>query len=492
MMNGRRKSDRLTVPAKSPNEAGSKAAEEGMEGNGRAKGNQRQQSALRTPGRAGVSIELARVRHTAVTKREERFTALLHHIYNVVALRKSYYCLSPQAAAGVDGETWKHYGENLESNLRDLSERLKRGAYRATPVRRVFIPKADGRQRPLGVPVLEDKIVQRAAVEVLNAIYEADFIGFSYGLRPGRNQHHALDALYVGLMTKKVNWVLDADIRGFYDAIDHECLVKFLERRIADKRVIRLVQKWLNAGVMEDGEWHPSEEGTPQGGSISPLLANIYLHYAFDLWANDWRGSPGRGEVILIRYADDIVVGFQHRTDAEQFLADFREQLARVHLELHPAKTRLIEFGRFAAKNRERRGEGRPEPFNFLGFTHICGTTQRGSFTVVRQTMSTRLRGKLRELKQTLRKRMHQPVNKLGAWLRSVITGHLNYYAVPTNKPALDSFRYQVCRLWHRTLNRRSQKARVSWERMKRYLRRWIPNVHIVHPYPLHRMGVTT
>lgn len=491
MMNGKGKSDNCTVPAKSPNKA-AQAEAEGMEGKRLAKGNPRQQRTLRTPGRAGVSLMLARVRQAAIWNRKERFTALLHHIYDVVALREAYFSLEPKAAPGVDGETWKHYGEDLENNLRDLSERLKRGAYRVTPVRRVYIPKADGRQRPLGVPVLEDKIVQRGTAEVLNAIYEVEFLGFSYGFRPERSQHNALDALYVGIMTKRVNWVLDADIRGFYDAIDHEWLVKFIEHRIADKRVVRLIRKWLKAGVLEDEEWRPSEVGTPQGGSISPVLANIYLHYAFDLWAHQWRQATGRGEVILVRYADDFIVGFEHQADAEQFLWELRERLARFHLELHPEKTRLIEFGRFAVENRAKRGDDRPKTFGFLGFTHICGKTQRGTFTVVRQTMAKRLRGKLREIKDTLRCRMSQPVNELGLWLRSVILGHLNYYAVPMNKPALDSFRYQVCRLWHRTLNRRSQKAHISWERMKRYLKRWIPNVCICHPYPLRRMGVIT
>jgi len=303
-MNGHGKSDRPTVPMKSPNKAGQPAVE-GMEGNGLAKGNLQQQNAPRTPSREGAHSALERVRQAARKDKKVRFTALLHHVYNVEALRAAYFSLKREAAPGVDGETWRHYGEALEENLQDLSGRLKRGAYRAKPVRRVYIPKADGRQRPLGVTALEDKLVQRATVEVLNAIYETDFLGFSYGFRPGRSQHNALDALYTGLLTRKVNWVLDIDIRGFFDAIEHEWLVKFVEHRIADRRVVRLIQKWLNAGVLEDGKRMRAEEGTPQGGSASPLLANIYLHYAFDLWMQAWRRKQASGDVIVVRFADD-------------------------------------------------------------------------------------------------------------------------------------------------------------------------------------------
>jgi group II intron reverse transcriptase/maturase len=420
-----------------------------------------------------------------------RFTALLHHIYNPAMLREAYFSLKRDAAPGVDGETWRAYGEALEENIQDLSGRLRRGAYRAKPVRRAYIPKADGRQRPLGVPVLEDKLVQRATVEVLNAIYETDFLGFSYGFRPGRSQHNALDALYTGLLTKKVNWVLDADIRGFFDAIDHGWLVKFVEHRIADRRVVRLIQKWLSAGVLEDGTRTRSEEGTPQGGSASPLLANLYLHYAFDLWVQQWRTTQAQGDVIVVRYADDFIVGFQHRAEAERFLAALRERFAKFGLELHPDKTRLIEFGAYAASNRRKRGLGKPETFNFLGFTHICAKKRdRKNFTVLRQTMRKRLLAKLAEVKAELYRRMHDPVPEVGKWLHSVVLGHFRYYGVPMNSPALGLFRLRVVWHWYRALCRRSQKGRVPWERMQRLIARYLPPVRLYHPYPLRRLGV--
>jgi group II intron reverse transcriptase/maturase len=355
----------------------------------------------------------------------------------------------------------------------------------------VFIPKGDGRQRPLGVTALEDKIVQRATTEVMNAIYETDFLGFSYGFRPGRSAHDALDAVYTGLLTRKVNWVLDVDIRGFFDAIDHGWLVKFVEHRIGDRRVVRLIQKWLNAGVLQDGKRTRSEQGTPQGGSASPLLANIYLHYAFDLWVQKWRRTQASGDVVVVRYADDIVAGFQHRSDAERFRAELAERFSSFALELHPAKTRLIEFGPFAAENRRRRGQGKPETFNFLGFTHICGTKRsNGRFTVLRQTMSERLQAKLGQVKVELRGRLHDPVPEVGRWLRSVVGGHLRYYGVPMNSPALALFRYRVAWLWYRSLRRRSQKTRLTWERMQRLVARWLPAARVYHPYPLRRLGV--
>ncbi len=397
MMHDHGQSDRPVVPRKSPNNAGGSAAE-GMEGRGLAKGNPSQQNAPRTPSRDGVLSALERVRRAAERDKQVRFTALLHHVYNVEHLRAAYYALKRDAAPGIDGETWEHYGQALESHLADLSGRLKRGAYRAKPVKRTYIPKADGRQRPLGIPTLEDKIVQRTTVDVLNAICEADFLGFSYGFRPGRSPHNALDTLYTGLLTRKVNWVLDADIRGYFEAIDHEWLVKFVEHRIADRRVVRLIQKWLNAGVLEDGTRRWAETGTPQGGSISPLLANLYLHHVFDLWVRRWRKTQAHGEVIVTRFADDFIVGFQYREEAERFLAELRERFAKFGLELHPEKTRLLEFGPFAAENRRRAGQGKPETFNFLGFTHICGKKRSGRFTVVRQTIRKRVQAKLSEV----------------------------------------------------------------------------------------------
>jgi RNA-directed DNA polymerase len=491
-MNGHGKSDGSEVPMKSPNKAGQLAAEE-MEGRGLAKGNLRQQNAPRTPSRPSAPSALERVRQAARRDRTMRFTALLHHIYDLDILRAAYFSLKREAAPGVDGETWRHYGEGLEENLRDLVARLKRGAYRAKPVRRVYIPKADGRQRPLGVPALEDKLVQRATVEVLNAIYETDFLGFSYGFRPGRSQHQALDALYTALLTRKVNWVLDVDIRGFFDAIDHGWLVKFLEHRIADRRVVRLIQKWLNAGVLEEGKRTRVEEGTPQGGSASPLLANIFLHYVFDLWVQAWRRKQARGEMIVVRFADDIVLGFQNPSDAERFRKELAERLGKFRLELHPEKTRLLEFGPFAAENRKRRGQGKPETFDFLGFTHICVKKRsNGRFTVRRQTIRKRLQAKLGEVKTELRRRLHDPIPAMGQWLRSVVGGHLRYYGVPMNGPALRLFRFRVGWLWHRALSRRSQNGRVRWDRMERLIARWLPPARICHPYPLRRLGVIT
>jgi RNA-directed DNA polymerase len=490
-MNDPGQSDRPIVPAKFPNNAGASAAE-GTEGRGLAKGNPSQQNAPRTLRRDGARSALERVREAAERDKTVRFTALLHHVYNIAPLRAAYLALKRDAAPGVDGETWQHYGQALEENLADLSGRLARGAYRAKPVKRTYLAKADGRQRPLGIPTLEDKIVQRTTVEVLNAIYETDFLGFSYGFRPGRSPHHALDALYAGLLTRKVNWVLDLDIRGFFDAIDRGWLEKFVEHRIADRRVVRLIQKWLNAGVLEDGTRTWSETGTPQGGSISPLLANVYLHYAFDLWAQWWRKTPAHGDVIIVRYADDIIVGFQSRADAERFLTELRGRLAKFGLELHPEKTRLLEFGPFAAENRRRAGKGKPETFNFLGFTHICGKKRSGRFTVVRQTIRRRLQAKLSEVKAELRRRMHDPIPVVGRWLRSVVDGHLRYYGVPMNGRALFTFCFQVGRLWYRALRRRSQTARLTWERMRRLIARWLPPPRITHPYPLRRLGVVT
>jgi RNA-directed DNA polymerase len=491
MTHGREKSDRVVVPVKSPNNAEQSAAE-ATEGRALAKGNSRERNAPRTQRRKSAPSALERVRQAAKKDRKQRFTALLHHVYDVERLRLAYRSLKRDAAAGIDGETWRHYGESLEDNLRDLSQRLKRGAYRARPVRRAYIPKADGRQRPLGVPVLEDKLVQRATVHVLNAIYETDFLGFSYGFRPGRSQHHALDALAVGIWARKVNWVLDADIRSFFDTMKHEWIVKFIEHRVADERVVRLIQKWLSAGVLEDGIRARSEEGAVQGGSISPLLANVYLHYVFDLWAQRWRKQRGRGDVIVVRYADDFVVGFEHKRDALAFQAELRERFAKFGLELHPDKTRILEFGRHATSNRARRGEAKPETFDFLGFTHICGKTRNGRFTVRRQTMAKRLRAKLSEVKTELRRRMTEPIPEQGKYLRAVLTGHVRYYGVPGNGAALQRFRYQLGWHWGRTLRRRGNRHPPTWERLRRHITRWLPSARICHPWPSQRLGVIT
>ena len=488
MMNERGKSDRSVVPEKPSNKADNHAAET-AEGRDRAKGNPAKRDKPWTLSQPGLPSALERVGQAAQTDRKQRFTALLHHIYDAGRLRRAYFAIAHDAAAGIDGETWRHYGETLEENLQDLSGRLARGAYRARPVRRVYIEKADGRKRPLGVPVLEDKIVQRSAVEVLNAIYEVDFLGFSYGFRPGRSPHQALDALAYGIGKKWVNWILDADLQSFFDTLKHEWLVKFLEHRIADRRVIRLIQKWLNAGVLEDGKRMVSEIGTVQGGSISPLLANIYLHYVMDLWIERWRKTQVKGDVLVVRFADDFVVGFQHRKDAEQFLIELRERLAKFGLSLHPEKTRLIEFGRLAMQSRKTRGEGKPDTFNFLGFTHCCGHTGRGAFTVIRQTMRQRMLKKLKAVNLELQQRRHQPVPEQGSYIYALVRGHVNYYGVPFNSRAIRAFRYTVIRLWYKWLNRRSQRASVTWDRLQRYIANWVPPAVICHPYPSVRFG---
>jgi group II intron reverse transcriptase/maturase len=392
----------------------------------------------------------------------------------------------------VDGVTWRDYGKNLEGNLRDLHARVQRGAFRAVPSRRVLIPKPDGRQRPLGVASLEDKIVQRALVEVLNAVYEEDFLGFSYGFRPGRSAHDALDALATGIDRRRVNWVLDADIRDFFGQVDHAWLERFVEHRIADRRVLRLIGKWLSAGVIEHGEWSQTERGTAQGASVSPLLGNVYLHYVFDLWAHQWRQREATGDVILVRYADDYVVGFEHREDAERFLADLRARLAGFGLELAEDKTRLIEFGRSAARDRERRGDRKPDTFDFLGFTHMCATSKNGRFKLKRVTSKKKMRAKLRELKNEMRRRAHLPIPEQGRWLARVLTGHYRYYAVPDNSHALRAFRQAIARLWLRALRRRSQRYRLRWERMGRLMDRWLPTPRILHPWPDARFHAKT
>lgn len=492
-MNGRGKSDNPVVLEKPSNRSGgAPPPTEGVEGRGLGKGNPSQRDGCRTQRRVSPHSELGWVREVAKRDKEARFTALWHHVTDEGRLRRVFFALKRDAAPGVDGVTWREYEAGLEEKVSELASRLTRGAYRAKPVRRVYIPKPDGRQRPIGVPALEDKIVQRAVVDVLNAIYEVDFVGFSYGFRPGRGPHNALDALSVGLKHKRVSWVLDADIRGFYDAIDHEWLVKFVEHRIADRRVVRHIQKWLAAGVLEDGVVRQVEEGTPQGGSISPLLANIYLHYVFDLWVQHWRRRHARGDVIVVRFADDIVVGFEHREDAERFQEELRERFAKFSLELHADKTRLIEFGRHAETRRRRRGEGKPETFNFLGFTHICGKTRKGWFTVLRQTIASRMRGTLQGLKGELRRRCHLPVPMVGRWLRSVLLGHYRYYGVPHNWHALSRFHYQVGRLWYRVLQRRSQRTRLKWDRMQRLIHSYLPYPRIMHPYPEQRLRVMT
>ena len=447
------------------------------------KENARQPNTCSTQSEKRVSQGLAGVRKAARENKEMKFTALLHHL-TADLLRESFYALKRKAAPGVDGVTWQEYETGLEDRLVDLHGRVHRGAYRAQPSRRVYIEKEDGRQRPLGIAALEDKVVQQAVVTILHQIYEEDFLGFSYGFRPGRSQHDALDALSYALLKKKVNYVLDADIKGFFDNLDKTWLIKFVEHRVADPRILRLIQKWLKAGVMEDGKWSETKTGTPQGSVISPTLANIYLHYAFDLWVNAWRKKWAQGEVVVIRYADDTVLGFQHQAEADRFLENLRKRLEKFGLELHPEKTRRIEFGRFAEPNRERRGEGKPETFDFLGFTHISGKNSKGHFTVRRRTIRKRMRSKLRQIKQQLRERMHDPVPQTGEWLKSVVQGYFNYHAVPGNMESLNVFRHRVTRLWRRVLLRRGGKRRPNWARLHRLGEHWLPTPCVLHPYP--------
>ena len=434
---------------------------------------------------------LDRIREAAERDKNLRFTSLMHHITEDL-LRTAYITLNRSAAAGVDDVTWREYGKKLKEHLPALHERVQSGKYRAMPSKRIWIPKPDGRKRPIGIAVLEDKIVQQAVAMVLNQIFEVDFLGFSYGFRPKRNPHNALDAVWVGIEKRKVNWVLDADIKGFFDAISHEWLLKFLEHRIADQRLLRLCRKWLRAGVSEAGQWSKTDVGTPQGAVISPVLANLYLHHVLDLWTDAWR-KTARGDVIIVRYADDFVMGFQYRNEADLFLQQLQERMAKFGLELHQEKTRLIEFGRFAAANRSKRGEGKPETFDFLGFTHICAKTKRGNrFTIRRKTIAKRLRAKVKKMKEGIRLRMHDPIPEQGQWLRAVVLGHLNYYAVPGNKQSTDAFRTAAMREWLHALRRRSQKARsLTWKRFQRLVRTWLPTSKVRHPYPTQRLRVT-
>jgi RNA-directed DNA polymerase len=484
------KSHCAVVPVNQPNNEGQPSAEDGEE-RAQMKENIVQPHMHPTQSGDRMSQGLDGVRKAAKERKQERFTSLFHHL-SVDLLRDSFYALQRKAAPGVDGVTWQEYEVGLEDRLVDLHGRVHSGAYRAQPSRRIYIPKADGRQRPLGIAAVEDKLVQQAVVTILNQIYEVDFKGFSYGYRPGRSPHQALDALTVGIQRKKVNWVLDADIRGFYDNLSHEWMVKFIEHRVADPRMLRLIQKWLKAGVSEDGQWSETNVGTPQGAVVSPLIANAYLHYTFDLWADVWRRKRANGDVIIVRYADDLVVGFQHRADAVRFLEEFKERLAKFGLELHPDKTRLIEFGRYAARDRKQRGGGKPETFNFLGFTHYCGQRHKTkTFTVGRITAKKRMVAKLKAIKAELRRHMHDRTSQVGAWLRRVVTGYYQYHAVPGNIDQLRIFRNRVNRLWRNVLVRRSQTARKKWEKFTPVFERWIPPPRILHPYPEARFYAT-
>jgi RNA-directed DNA polymerase len=482
------KSDSGIVATKPTNKAGGPVAES-VEPRPGTKGNADQQNTHRTQSRARVTQALDRVRKAARQKKKEQFTSLLHHI-TVDTLRTAFYALKRKAAAGADGVTWQDYEADLEPRLKDLHGRVHRGAYRPQPSRRTYIPKSDGKRRPLAISALEDKILQGATVMVLNTIYDGDFVGFSYGFRPGRGPHDALDALSTAIKIRKVSWILDADIQNFFGSVSQDWLVRFLEHRIGDKRIIRPIQKWLKAGILEDGVVTVDDRGTGQGSVISPLLANIYLHYCFDLWAERWRRQEAHGDMIIVRYADDLVVGFQQEGDARRFLDAMRGRLGEFQLSLHPDKTRLIEFGRFAATDRRLRGLGKPETFAFLGFTFICGLSRDGKFQLQRKTRRDRVRAKLRDIKEELRRRMHHPIPEQGKWLRQVVTGHFNYYAVPTNSRALSAFRHCVTDHWRRTLRRRSQKDGFTWERMEKLVNDWLPPPRILHPWPDVRFDV--
>src|SRR4030088_3199059 len=482
-------SDPAIVAVKPTNKAGQPAAE-WVEPRAGAEGNVSQQSTGRAQYRGTVSQALARIRQAARQRKKEKITRLFHHV-RIAHLAEAFSELKENAAAGVDGLTCRDYEQHLERNLEDLHARVHRGAYRALPSRRVYIPKPDGRQRPIAVAALEDKIVQRATTTLLNAIYEEDFLGFSYGFRPERGTHDALDALCCGIDSRKENCILDADIRSFFDEVSKEWLIRFVEHRIGDERIIRLIQKWLKAGILEDGIVAVSDKGTGQGAVISPLLANIYLHYAHDLWAERWRRREATGDMIIVRYADDIIVGFEHEADARRFLQAMRERLGEFALSLHPDKTRLIEFGRHAAANRERRGLGKPETFNFLGFSFICGKSRRGKFLLKRKTRRDRMRAKLQAIKQELRQRRHQPIPVQGKWLRQVVKGYFHYHAVPMNSRALAAFRFFVTELWQRSLRRRSQKDGTTWEQITQLAKDWLPKPNILHPWPRIRFAVT-
>ncbi len=486
MMHGREKSDPVIVARKPLNEAGL-PVEEAVERRAGATGNAEQPSTLRTQGRASVAQGLVRIREAARQRKKERFTNLLHHV-SVAQMREAFFALKRDAAPGVDGLAWRDYEADLEPRLEALHDRVHRGGpYHPLPSQRWYIAKADGRQRPLAVAALEDKIVQRAVQEVLGAIYEEDFLGFSYGFRPGRSQHDALDALVVGIKHRRVNWIVDADIRSFFDTVSHDWLIRFLAHRVGDQRIIRLIQKWLKAGVLEDGEVTVSEAGTAQGAVISPLLANVYLHYVIDLWAAQWRRREAKGDMIIVRYADDMVVGFEHEADARRFLDAMRQRLADFALSLHPDKTRIIEFGRHAAVNRERRGLGKPETFNFLGFTFISAKSRSGTFQIKRKTRRDRLRAKLKEVKEALKRRLHQPTPEVGAWLGQVVRGYFGYHAVPTNYDALAAFRYHVTCYWHRALHRRGDRDNTSWARTTTLADTYLPRARILHPWPEQR-----
>ncbi|AJY42467.1 group II intron reverse transcriptase/maturase [Burkholderia humptydooensis] len=489
MMHGPEKSDSLVVPGKPANKAASAAAELG-EGRSGTEGNAMMQSMVRTQSWEAVSQAQSRIREAVNRNGKEKLTALLHHI-DVDVLRAGFLSLKKSASAGVDQMTWGMYEAALEENLQRLHQRLHAGAYRALPSRRVYIPKADGKQRPLGIAAMEDKIVQAATVMILTPIYEAEFLGFSYGFRPGRSQHDALDALAYGIKGRNIWWILDADISRFFDTINHEWLVKFMEHRIGDRRIIRLIQKWLKAGVLEQGARIDTSQGTPQGAVISPLLANIYLHYVYDLWVQAWRKRHADADMIVVRYADDTIVGFQYVSDAHAFLGELRDRLAKFGLSLHPEKTRLIAFGRFVAERRAAQGLSKPETFDFLGFTHICGKKRGGKgFQLWRKTKRKRKTETVKRIATELRHMRSSPIDEQGRWLAQVLRGHYAYFAVPTNLQAVRAVRHLVKIRWYLSLLRRSQRRRLTWRRMNVIVEKYLPMPRVLHPWPEQRFLV--
>ena len=481
-----RKSDEAIVPQKPANKAPSGAAES-VEGRASTKRNASECVRGQTQSWDNTMSRLARVRESAVRHRKQSFTALLHHLTPTL-LEESFYQLKRAAAEGVDGVSWREYEEDLGRRLEDLHQRIHKGRYRPRPARRVYIPKADGTKRPLSILSIEDKIVQQAVVSMLNQIYETDFLGFSYGFRPQRSQHDALDSLAWSITRKRVNWVLDLDIQKFFDTVDHEWLIRMIRHRVQDKRLIKLIVRWIKVGVVDEaGMRQPSERGVPQGSVISPLLANIYLHYVFDVWSHQWRQKKAKGDVTVVRYADDVVLGFQHEADAREYLGLLTQRLQAFGLAAHPEKTRLIRFGRYAMSQRAARGEGRPETFDFLGFTHYCTTCRRGRFKLGRKTSRMRLVKQIQAVKRELRQRMHLPVRENLAWLNRVVRGHINYFGVPGNSPAIGRFRMEIVRRWMKLLRRRSQRTRLNWAKFSPWVDRNLVKARIVHPYPEQR-----
>lgn len=493
MMNGSEKSDSAIVAEKSANKAGMielmKAAEQ-VEPRAGTKENADQQNMCRAQNRESMTSALDRIRNAAGQRKKEKFTTLLHHITPEV-LREAFFAIKRKAAPGADGVTWEAFEVDLDQKIGDLHRKVQNGAYRPQPALRAYILKADGRPRPLSIASLSDKIVQRATATILNQIYEEDFLGFSYGFRPERGQHDALDALYVGITKRCVNYILDADIQSFFDNVNQEWLIRFLEHRIGDPRIIRLVRKWLRAGTLEDGVTTVGDRGTGQGASISPLLANIYLHYVLDLWAERWRRREAKGAMIIVRYADDIVVGFEYESDGRRFQTMLRERLRQFDLQLHPEKTRLIEFGRYAAHRGKKRGLSRPETFDFLGFTHISGRSRKGTFQLQRKSRRDRRVAKLRQITEVLKRHISRPIPVQGKWLKQVLTGYFAYHAVPTNSRSIHAFRHHVKGIWLRMLKRRSQRHKMTWQRMDKIAQEWLPIPRILHPWPDERFFVT-